>query len=76
MSECTGEAPVSYIRDVWTDTLEGEMATIRDLVQLYPYVSMVRPRRLLARGVPRLLSSHLRIRARGRPLSVEDPPPG
>jgi len=35
-----GEAPVSFIRDVWADTLEGEMATIRDLVQMYPYVSM------------------------------------
>jgi len=36
----TGSEPVSYIRDVWADTLEGELATIRDLVQLYPYVSM------------------------------------
>ena len=34
--------PVSYIRDVWADTLENEMATIRELVQQYPYVSMVR----------------------------------
>jgi len=34
------EAPVSYIRDVWAETLEAEMATIRDLVQMYPFVSM------------------------------------
>jgi len=36
-----GESPtVSYIRDVWNDTLDAEMATIRDIVSQYPYVSM------------------------------------
>ncbi|KAL1521605.1 hypothetical protein AB1Y20_021264 [Prymnesium parvum] len=36
----TGSEAVSYIRDVWAETLEAEMATIRELVQMYPYVSM------------------------------------
>ena len=31
---------VSYIRDCWADTLEAEMASIREIVVAYPYVSM------------------------------------
>ena len=29
------------IRDVWRDNLQQEMKTIRELVDKYPYVSMV-----------------------------------
>jgi len=37
----TGDPPpVSYIRDIWCDTLDAEMATIREIVTSYPYVSM------------------------------------
>ena len=31
---------VSYIRDVWHDNLESEMATIREMVVSYPCISM------------------------------------
>ncbi|KAI8049706.1 ribonuclease H-like domain-containing protein [Syncephalis plumigaleata] len=29
-----------YIREVWADNLESEMAILRDLVELYPYLAM------------------------------------
>ena len=32
----------SYIRDVWHDNLEVEMANIREMIVNYPVVSMVR----------------------------------
>lgn len=31
-----------HIKEVWAATLESEMAAIRDLVEEYPFVSMVR----------------------------------
>ena len=31
------------IRDVWAENLEQEIATIRDVVEKYPYLAMVRP---------------------------------
>jgi hypothetical protein len=34
------EEKVSYIRDVWHDNLESEMATIREMIVSYPCVSM------------------------------------
>ena len=34
------EEKVSYIRDVWHDNLESEMATIREMIVTYPCVSM------------------------------------
>lgn len=41
MATMTGAEPqTSYIRDVWADTLDAEFATIREIVQSYPYVSM------------------------------------
>lgn len=43
-SMATGSEAVSYIRDVWAETLEAEMANIRELVQHYSYVSMVSTR--------------------------------
>ena len=33
---------VSYIRDVWHDNLEQEMANIRQMIINYPVISMVR----------------------------------
>jgi hypothetical protein len=33
---------VGHIKEVWASTLETEMAAIRDLVEEYPFVSMVR----------------------------------
>jgi hypothetical protein len=30
-----------YIREVWADNLESEMAILRDLVEHYPYLAMV-----------------------------------
>ena len=33
----------SKIRDVWEDNLEEEMQVLRDLVEEYPYISMVSP---------------------------------
>lgn len=32
----------NIIRDVWADNLEEEMATIRDIVEEFPYIAMVR----------------------------------
>uniref|UniRef100_A0A6T9FJ50 poly(A)-specific ribonuclease n=1 Tax=Haptolina ericina TaxID=156174 RepID=A0A6T9FJ50_9EUKA len=41
MTMASGDPPaVSYIRDIWCDTLDAEMATIREIVTTYPYVSM------------------------------------
>ena len=34
---------MSRIRDVWAPNLETEMANIRDLIEQYPYIAMVRP---------------------------------
>jgi hypothetical protein len=34
-------SPESIIRDVWADTLADEMVILRDLVERYPYISMV-----------------------------------
>lgn len=31
----------NYIREVWADNLEEEMAYLRDLVEDYPYLAMV-----------------------------------
>lgn len=31
-----------YIKEVWADNLEEEMAYLRDLVEDYPYLAMVR----------------------------------
>jgi len=30
-----------YIREVWSENLEEEMSTLRDLVERYPYLAMV-----------------------------------
>jgi len=37
-----GQAHKGRIRDVWKTNLQEEMAIIRDLVQSYPYIAMVR----------------------------------
>ena len=39
MSETTDKT--SYIRDVWYDNLEAEMANIREMIVQYPVISMV-----------------------------------
>lgn len=31
-----------YIKEVWAENLEEEMAYLRDLVEEYPYLAMVR----------------------------------
>lgn len=31
-----------YIKEVWAENLEEEMAHLRDLVEEYPYLAMVR----------------------------------
>lgn len=36
----TGDEKISYIRDVWHDTLDAEMAQIRELIVQYPVISM------------------------------------
>ena len=41
---------VSYIRDVWHDNLEQEMANIRQMIINYPVISMVRQRPLRKRS--------------------------
>ena len=42
---------VTRIREVWAGNLLAEMETIRNLVNKYPYVSMVRSTRFLIPGV-------------------------
>ena len=73
----SGESPVSYIRDIWCDTLDAEMATIREIVTSYPYVSMVllpaRTRLPLPHCHPLLSTPSLgfpRTRAFRRPLTL------
>lgn len=34
-----------YIKEVWAENLEEEMAYLRDLVEEYPYLAMVRERK-------------------------------
>lgn len=34
------------IRDVWASNLDEEMANIRDIVEEYPYIAMVRAQRM------------------------------
>lgn len=34
--------PLYEIRDVWSHNLEAEMEVIRNLIEKYPYVAMVR----------------------------------
>ena len=36
------EEKTRYIRDVWHDNLETEMANIREIIVNYPIISMVR----------------------------------
>ena len=43
---------MSRIRDVWAPNLETEMANIRDLIEEYPYIAMVRPSLLRVLLVP------------------------
>jgi len=33
---------VKFIREVWAENLEEEMSHLRDLVEEYPYLAMVR----------------------------------
>ena len=42
MAHLAHESAEDYgIKDVWIDNLEEEMERIRDIVESYPYVSMV-----------------------------------
>jgi hypothetical protein len=34
-----------YIKEVWAENLEEEMAYLRDLVEEYPYLAMVREKK-------------------------------
>ena len=35
---------MNRVRDVWATNLEQEMATLRETVEHYPYIAVVRPR--------------------------------
>ena len=59
------QEPFAYIRDVWHDNLEAEMATIREMVVNYPCISMVRCAPALSRVRPPLQHSQ-NIRAPSR----------
>ena len=59
------QEPFAYIRDVWHDNLEAEMATIREMVVNYPCISMVRCAPALSRVRPPLQhSQHIRAPSR------------
>jgi CCR4-NOT transcription complex subunit 7/8 len=61
------QEPFAYIRDVWHDNLEAEMATIREMVVNYPCISMVRCAPALSRVRPRPPLQHSQnIRAPSR----------
>jgi len=49
---------VSYIRDVWHDNLEQEMANIRQMIINYPVISMVRQHPVCGRPHARLPCVH------------------
>ena len=64
---------MSRIREVWAPNLELEMNNIRDLIEKYPYVALVRfPRRLLADAAmftPSLFSLGHRVSRGCRPAN-------
>ena len=43
---------ISYIRDVWHDNLEAELASIREMIVSYPFISMVRAALLSLSTIP------------------------
>jgi CCR4-NOT transcription complex subunit 7/8 len=65
--DAKGGAVKSRIRDVWKHNLAHEMAVLRQLVDKYPYISMVRRRTL----IPQILwgkENSWRLEMRGMPL--------